>query len=320
MGSGRTSWAVAFFTWLALIASVLLTAPRPTRTTSDFPRRLTTHHLANVIQLTDWVISGAAPEGEASFAELRTLGVQTIVSVDGASPDLALASRYGIRYVHLPHGYDGIDAARGEQLAQAVQQLPKPIYMHCHHGKHRSPAAAAVACQATGQLTGQQAQRVLELAGTNPNYHGLYQAVKQARPLPRSLLNDPQTSFPDRVDLPPLVDSMVALDELHALLQLLEKNDWQTPADQPAQSAVQTALLFAEQLTELDRADETQRRPEQFRRLLSEQLAAAQKLQGLLDSQSAVDESQMQLRRQTLSRVSQLCADCHRQFRDPPKQ
>src|SRR5687768_16523197 len=52
------------------------------------------------------VISGAQPEGEASFRALGELGVKTIISVDGAQPDVAGAKQFGMRYVHLPIGYD----------------------------------------------------------------------------------------------------------------------------------------------------------------------------------------------------------------------
>ena len=83
---------------------------------------------------------------------------------------------YGLRYVHLPHGYDGIDQRRARELAKAVRDLPGPIYIHCHHGKHRSPAAAAVACVGAGLLKPDRSLCVLNTAGTSTNYRGLYQA------------------------------------------------------------------------------------------------------------------------------------------------
>ena len=41
---------------------------------------------------------------------------------------------------------------RVEEIATAVQTLPGPIYIHCHHGKHRSPAASAAACVGAGLI------------------------------------------------------------------------------------------------------------------------------------------------------------------------
>ena len=37
-----------------------------------------------------------------------------------------LAKKYGMRYVHLPHGYDGIPEERIAELAKAVRDLPQP--------------------------------------------------------------------------------------------------------------------------------------------------------------------------------------------------
>ncbi|MEZ6069075.1 MAG: hypothetical protein R3C10_02145 [Pirellulales bacterium] len=151
------------------------TADAPTTAT---PRRKRAH-LPNAVQLHPRVISGGLPEGDAAFAELEQLGVKTIISVDGAKPDVQAAARHGLRYVHLPHGYDGIPEERGRELAKAVRELDGPIYIHCHHGKHRSPAAATVACVSTGLLPANEAVAVLKLAGTSPNYRGLYESAER---------------------------------------------------------------------------------------------------------------------------------------------
>ena len=139
--------------------------------------KLPTKHLPNALQVHPKVISGGQPEGEAGFAELKELGIETIVTVDGAKPDVELAKKYGLRYVHLPHGYDGIPEERVEELAKAVRDLPGPIYIHCHHGKHRSPAAASAACVGAGLIDPKDARQVLVVAGTSESYRGLYQTA-----------------------------------------------------------------------------------------------------------------------------------------------
>ena len=102
----------------------------------------------NFYQLSEKFSSGSAPEGDAAFAELKKLGVKTIITVDGARPDVDASRRFGIRYVHLPIGYDGVPAAQAVRLVKAAETLPGPIYIHCHHGMHRGPAGAAVICMA----------------------------------------------------------------------------------------------------------------------------------------------------------------------------
>lgn len=100
--------------------------------------------LHNVFRITDKLLSGSVPEGDLGFQTLQKLGVKTIITVDGAKPDVERAKKFSMRYVHLPIGYDGVPADQGLRLAKAVRDLPGLIYMHCHHGKHRSPAAAVV--------------------------------------------------------------------------------------------------------------------------------------------------------------------------------
>ena len=100
--------------------------------------------LHNVYRLSDRLYSGSGPEGDAGFSSLQTLGVKTVITVDGAAPDVARAERFGMRYVHVPVGYDGIPREEAWRLAKAARDLPGPVYVHCHHGMHRGPAAAVV--------------------------------------------------------------------------------------------------------------------------------------------------------------------------------
>ncbi len=137
--------------------------------------------LVNSFRIHEKVISGGEPHGEEAFAALAELGVKTVISVDGAKPEVALAKKHGMRYVHLPHSYDGVPAERAKELAKAVRDLPGPVYIHCHHGKHRSPAAAAVACVGAGLLPPSNALKVLETAGTSKSYRGLYQSAENAQ-------------------------------------------------------------------------------------------------------------------------------------------
>ena len=61
--------------------------------------------IENIHPLTPQLISGGQPKGDVAFSKLAEMGVKTIVSVDGAKPDLELAKKHGLRYVHIPIGY-----------------------------------------------------------------------------------------------------------------------------------------------------------------------------------------------------------------------
>src|SRR3712207_7739670 len=67
-----------------------------------------------------------------------TLFRSTVISVDGARPDVELARKYGLRYVHLPIGYDDVTENEGRAIAKAITELPGPFYIHCHHGDRKS--------------------------------------------------------------------------------------------------------------------------------------------------------------------------------------
>lgn len=87
----------------------------------DLPRRIAASHLPNPVQVHATVISGGLPEGDEAFKELAALGIKTVISVDGMKPDLVTARKYGLRYVHLPHGYDGVPKSRVKELAKAYK-------------------------------------------------------------------------------------------------------------------------------------------------------------------------------------------------------
>ncbi len=282
------------------------------------PEKLNVPQLPNAYRLTEKVISGGLPEGDAAFQELQDLGVKTIISVDGATPDVELAKKYGLQYVHLPHGYDGVPAERVPQLAKAVRDLPGPIYIHCHHGKHRSPAAAAVACVGAGMLPASQALAVLKTAGTNPNYRGLYQSAERARAIDAKLLDVLEVDYPERMKIPPLAEAMVQVEHLHDHLKKLSQNQWQTLPDHPDLSAAHEALLLREQYTELLRTDAVKEQPEGFRVMLQASEKTAEELERVF--LSATPEMPLdEVRASELFKMAtEQCSSCHKAYRDVP--
>jgi len=140
--------------------------------------RLTGYSLENLLQISGRIYSGAQPQSKESFADLAKLGIKTIVSVDGARPNLDMAEKFGIAYVHIPIGYDGISKHAGDSLTRVAREMDGPIYLHCHHGKHRGPAAAAIVSLADGTSDQKAARRILQIAGTGRQYTGLYRVVE----------------------------------------------------------------------------------------------------------------------------------------------
>jgi protein tyrosine phosphatase (PTP) superfamily phosphohydrolase (DUF442 family) len=284
------------------------------------PERLAARHLPNAFRIHQRVISGGQPQGEDGFRELAALGVRTVISVDGATPDVATAKRHGLRYVHLPHGYDGIPVERVQQLAKAVRDLPGPIYIHCHHGKHRSPAASAVACVAAGLLDSRVAVGVLETAGTSAAYRGLYASARDARPLDARLLDALRPEFPEKAKIPPLAEAMVALEQTHDRLKSIAAVGWRTPLDHPDLEPAHEALLMREHFTELLRSEDLRQQPQGFLRMLRESESTALELEHALAARKAAGytgEAPPAIAA-AFAKIVANCSACHKAYRDVP--
>ena len=273
-----------------------------------------TKELHNVFKLEAALYSGNAPEDEAAFRELARLGVKTIVSVDGTKPNVALAHQFGMRYVHLPFGYDGLPQARGVELAKAVQvaEGAGPVYLHCHHGKHRAPTAAAVVCRALDAWTAEQAIDFLHQAGTAADYAGLYRDVRAFRPPGAEDLAHVRADFPETAKTPPMVDMMVAIDQHCDALKAAQKTGWREMPGHPGEQPAQTAVLMWELFRELARDPETKKRGENYAMKLADGEKAADALRTVLGDagQSAA------ARDAALQEMTQTCAVCHKAHRN----
>jgi cytochrome c556/protein tyrosine phosphatase (PTP) superfamily phosphohydrolase (DUF442 family) len=267
--------------------------------------------LHNLMQLSDDVFSGSEPVGDEAFESLKTLGVQTIVSVDGAPPDIEMAVKFGIRYVHIPFGYDTIPLTAQLSLTRAARQSKTPLYIHCHHGKHRGPAAAAIVSRAKGLVDSAGALKIMENAGTSLDYKGLWRDVEH------------YTVPSDETELPQLVEvatveslpaAMARIDRSFDHLKLCAATGWQTPADQPDLNAIQEALQLKESLHEASRRLSEKAHAGEydatFRKWLTESDNVAQALHESLQANDRI--------RATAAFMSlhESCKQCHTAYRD----
>jgi len=172
----------------------------------------------NFRALSSRIFSSGEPVGTCVFNALRQEGIKTVVSVDGAVPDVATAKRAGLCYVHLPIGYDGVPKATIASLEQVMKSTSGKILVHCHHGKHRGPAAAVIACMIEGSMTKDQALAALKTAGTSPDYGGLWRDVREFSGISKNVIAQP---IRERAEIEPLADSMVRIDHAFERLEAL---------------------------------------------------------------------------------------------------
>jgi protein tyrosine phosphatase (PTP) superfamily phosphohydrolase (DUF442 family) len=280
----------------------------------SLPTKLKSKYLPNLVQVHREVYSGGLPEGADAFEELRTMGIRTIISVDGVTPDVHNADSHQMQYVHLPHGYDGIPEARVLELAKAIRELPKPIYIHCHHGRHRSPTAASVACLAAGLITPTDARAVLEIAGTGKNYRGLFASVESVRFDPSRNWMQLQVDFQPIAPIPPIARSMVSIDHFFSRIQSAQsaaQSDETTSKSTRRSMGIDMAhdlLMLKELYVELIREPNATNDPS-FSKYLTDGIA-------IIDSMSASDNESMKMLIQPLE---QNCKSCHQIYRDLPQ-
>ena len=263
--------------------------------------------LLNLLQVTDKIYSGGKPHGNDAFASLARLGVKTVVSVDGAKPDVETARRHGLQYVHIPIGYDGVGKEAGRSLARLVRDADSPFYVHCHHGRHRAPAAAAVACIASGIADGKQALNILERAGTSKGYAGLWRDVENYQ-IPVEFIELP--ALVEIAEVGSFAAAMVQIDRACNNLKLCREARWSNPNDHPDLVPAQEALLLKEGLRESARnlADTF---CDEFRIWLTDAESIAQELEESLNANKKVDELSNQFQVLEAS-----CKKCHNKYRN----
>jgi hypothetical protein len=272
-----------------------------------------TAHVHNLFRLSPSILSGSAPEGDGGFEELRALGVRTVVSVDGATPDVARAEAHGLRYVHVPTTYATVTPAQRLEIARAVRDLPGPVFIHCHHGKHRGPAAAASAAVALGLITPEQGLAFMHQAGTAASYPGLFACVRGAAPAAPAEIDSAPAEFPSVRRPAGLVACMVEIDDAYDHLGRIRAAGWAVPADHPDLVPASEAARVVEGLR-LAREDARARASEDLSRRLAEAIERA----------SAVEEGLAAVRRPGVaelearwSALGTSCAGCHAAHRDP---
>ncbi|MFM7100730.1 MAG: hypothetical protein ACKO3N_06135, partial [Verrucomicrobiota bacterium] len=215
------AWLVAATVWLGVRADG--DAPGVHRAVEVVPAP---PGLPRMFRLTGRIYSGSQPESEEALAGLARLGITTVVSVDGARPMVEAARRQGLRYLHLPVGYDGVSSNRVAQLAQ-VALLPGVVYVHCHHGRHRGPAVAALLGRLAAGWSAEEGEAFLRQAGTAPEYAGLYRAVREFSP---GTLGPPaDVDLPEHTPPPPVVEAMVEIDRWFESLKKLGGAGWVSP-------------------------------------------------------------------------------------------
>jgi hypothetical protein len=219
--------------------------------------------------------------------------------------------------VHLPIGYDGFDEARKAELVRAVRDLPKPIFIHCHHGKHRSAGAAGTIAVSLGWMTNEQAAARMKVSGTSEGYKGLWACTARAAPMMAAVIDAARAEFPEVTKPDSMVEAMVAIDEAFDRIRLVEKNGWKVPADHPDLAPAADAGKLADLLRLLEKDAYVEKLEESarsdFRALLERNARQASELEELLLAKDLGDVAKLGPAMKSLTAG---CKECHVKYRD----
>src|ERR1051325_4899404 len=299
------------FASLAMVSGVGASELRADAPLRPEVRRIKAEGLENFFALSTNLFSGGSPQGEEGFAELGKFGIKTIITVDGAQPDLERAHAHGMRYVHLPHGYDGIPAHTQLELIKAAETVDGPVYIHCHHGQHRGPVAAAVICMTEKNWSVADAEAWLRTVGTGTNFQGLYSTVRDFRKPNAEQIKAAPAKFVEAQKASGLVDSMVSIDQTFDRMKTLRRA---AASASPDNHLLNEATLLREHFREAQRLAEAKKRGAQFMKDLAATENQASAFEDALSSSTdriAADRA--------FSALANSCAACHRTYRDEPK-
>lgn len=296
------------------------TQPSPPSTpkapTLDADKPVDLPGLHNLVAFGPTFYSGSVPEGDAGFDSLKALGIKTIISVDGAAPDVAAAKARGMRYIHLPIGYNGMNQTRTMEIARAVElaETRGPVFIHCHHGKHRSAGAAGAAAVTLGMLSNEAALGRLKVSGTAPNYKGLFKCVNAARPATQAELAAVPDNFPEVWKTSGLVNTMVEIDEAFENLKAIESAGWVSPPDHPDLVPAAEAGRLADLFRNLQDDEAVKSESAEFRSAAAAASKDAAEIEAALTAKNAANiTAQATAKFKILARS---CKECHAKYRD----
>lgn len=136
-----------------------------------------------VVRASESIGVGPSLHEQADYDRLAKSGYRSILSVDGSPPKVAAASRAELTVVHVPIGYNAIDSTEAALLSRAWEFLPKPVYVHCQHGRIRGPAVAGLFL-AWSDAKSEDVAELLDRCEFDNSYASLRNSLSQRRPPP----------------------------------------------------------------------------------------------------------------------------------------
>lgn len=272
--------------------------------------------LHNVFQLSDQIISGSEPHDEEAFRILNAKGIRTILSVDGKEPDADLAAKYGMKYVHVPIQYKGITPDEIAKISKTFREQEGPFFVHCFHGKHRGPAAAAIGrlvLDGTSRETAMAEMR--QWCGTAESYEGLYDTIAHAEIPSESETRALEWDFPSASPLDGIAGAMVLVSRADDHLKAFSKGTWEPDPNHPDIDALNEATKLAGLFARMRELEEVAAQPADFHQWMEESrvqsAALRDAVKAMRDGSGSVEAAT-----KAYGTLAKTCTACHEAFRN----
>lgn len=282
---------VALFATVLAVAGAASTAPLPG---------------AKPIRLDHDIWTGAAPADAAAIRTLFDAGIRTVISVDALPTPPAAGVE--MRRVHLPVGYDGVSATVQDALLVAWRDFPKPLYIHCHRGKHRGPAAAVTLMRRLGRVNESEGLAMLRACGTSFAYPGLYQSMREATGVSSATLQALEIPLREHHQVGSLTAGMAALDRSWDNVLESQRGGWQRSQRHPDAAPTAETAAVTEHLRVI--ATMPHAYPPSFDSALARVIEAATRLE------AAVARDDFLMAGRLVSWMDSSCVACHAGHRD----
>jgi len=273
--------------------------------------------LHNVYRLSDRIISGGEPESPDALAAIADMGVKTILSVDGKVPDAQTAASLGMRYVHVPIQYKGITDEELLQITKTFRELEGPFYVHCFHGKHRGPSAAAVGRVALDGVPREQAlAEMRQWCGTSKKYEGLYGVVAMGA------LPDAETTaayefdFPAAQKLDGVAGLMVHVSRAYDRIKAMQRNAWQVNPDHPDIDPVNESAILVSLFTQAHELDEVRAADDDYRAWIDASIDQAASLREVVGAAREAGDGDWAASDAAFAGLDATCDACHAAYRN----
>jgi len=262
---------------------------------------------AEPIRLDHDIWTGAAPADATAMRTLFDAGIRTVISVDALPSPLAPAG-VEMRRVHLPVGYDGLSATVQDALLVAWRDCSKPLYIHCHHGKHRGPAAAVTLLRRLGRIDVAEGFTTLRACGTSFAYPGLYQSMREATGVTSATLQALEIPLQEHYQVGSLTAGMAALDRSWENVLESQRGGWQRTQRHPDAAPTAETAAVTEHLRVI--ATMPHAYPQSFDSALARVIEASTRLE------AAVARGDFLMAGRLASWMDSSCVACHAGHRD----